>query len=39
MNSGRRCFLTVVVCGVTTALMASDSIDYGKANPPWRPGK
>ena len=39
MNSGRRCFLTVVVCGVTTALMASDSIDYGKANLPWRPGK
>ena len=39
MNSGRRFSLAAAIFGVSTMLMASDSIDYGKVNPPWRPGK
>ena len=39
MNLDRRVYFVAVVLSVTTMLMASDSIDYGKVNPPWRPGK
>ena len=39
MNSGKRFSISVAIFGVTAMLMASDSIDYGKVNPPWRPGK
>ena len=39
MNSGKRFSISVTIFGVTAMLMASDSIDYGKVNPPWRPRK
>ena len=39
MNSGRRFSLAAAIFGATAMLMASDSIDYRKVNPPWRPGK
>ena len=39
MNSGRRFSLAAAIFAVPVMLMASDSIHYGKVNPPWRPGK
>ena len=39
MNSGRKFSLVAAIFVVPVMLMASDSIDYGKVNPPWRPGK
>lgn len=47
MNSGKRqkddsvskSFVCVAFLCAATTLLATDSIDYGKVNPPWRPGK
>lgn len=38
-SSMKNKLLCIALFGVATALFATDSIDYGKVNPPWRPGK
>ena len=39
MNLGNRFMFVVIMFCVGTTLAESNSINYGKVNPPWRPGK